>query len=430
MAFSWRRIVRPLLGLSVGLMLAGMMPVFAQVAVAPGGFGPGGPVYGGRNRGRQYQGGRRYRGGRAGRNRNTNPGGANANGGGRPGAVPPAPPYHFVPGSDIIPAPVVGDAARVYAVGYRTVAAYDKKTGKSLWVFHPAGEVTASPAVGPDGTVYVTSYDHNVYALDGATGAKKWQFKTGDLVATTPAVAANGWVYVGGYDHNIYALDASGAKKWQIKVGGPVAGPAVGADGTVYVGADSVYAVDGATGRVRWEFADGYVGNATPLLDPTTDAVYVGAFDGTVYALSLRTGRERWRVTLPGPINSTPALDAGGTLYVGSDRLYALTASDGRERWSAGAAGRTDLQWSSPVVGADGRVYAGCSDQSLYAFSASGGRARWSYRATGGLAPAPAVGPTGRVYLGSAGSGVVTALDPASGRPQWQSQPLPVVAAR
>jgi len=49
------------------------------------------------------------------------------------------------------------------------------------------------------------SGDGNVYALAASDGSQRWQVQTGDAVLSTPAVV-NGTVYVGSFDNNIYAL--------------------------------------------------------------------------------------------------------------------------------------------------------------------------------------------------------------------------------
>ena len=57
---------------------------------------------------------------------------------------------------------------------------------------------------------------------------------------------AGGTVYVGSDDHKVYALDAAtGHLRWTYTTGGAVSGPAV-AGGTVYVGSGDhkVYALD------------------------------------------------------------------------------------------------------------------------------------------------------------------------------------------
>ena len=40
-----------------------------------------------------------------------------------------------------------------------------KKTGTLLWKFETGGRVVSSPAIGPDGTVYVGSNDKSLYAI-------------------------------------------------------------------------------------------------------------------------------------------------------------------------------------------------------------------------------------------------------------------------
>jgi outer membrane protein assembly factor BamB len=48
-----------------------------------------------------------------------------------------------------------------------------------------------------------------------------------------------GEVVVGSFDHNIYCLSPEGKLKWKITTGDRVLGiPAIGGDGTVYVGSD------------------------------------------------------------------------------------------------------------------------------------------------------------------------------------------------
>lgn len=50
--------------------------------------------------------------------------------------------------------------------------------GKLKWVFSTGAPIHSSPAVA-DGTVYVGSRDFKLYALDAATGAKRWEYKVG-----------------------------------------------------------------------------------------------------------------------------------------------------------------------------------------------------------------------------------------------------------
>jgi len=64
-------------------------------------------------------------------------------------------------------------------------------------------------------------------------------------VYSSPAIGADGTVYVGSwnyvssYDWKLYAIDgATGTEKWSFTTGGMNSSPAIGADGTVYVGSN------------------------------------------------------------------------------------------------------------------------------------------------------------------------------------------------
>ena len=75
-----------------------------------------------------------------------------------------------------------------------------------LWEFDTGSAEVFSPAIGPDGTVYVGSYDHKLYALSGKTGDKLWEFETGSEVQSSPAIGSDGTVYVGSCYNKVYAI--------------------------------------------------------------------------------------------------------------------------------------------------------------------------------------------------------------------------------
>jgi len=58
--------------------------------------------------------------------------------------------------------------------------------------------------------------------------------------------------------------------------------------------------------------------------------VFVGSDDDYMYALEAATGAVRWLVNTGGQVNSTPAV-SGGVVYIGTDNdaLYAITATTG-----------------------------------------------------------------------------------------------------
>ena len=69
----------------------------------------------------------------------------------------------------------------------------------------------SSPAIGSDGTIYVGSFDNNLYAINHTYGSEKWRFETGDWIYSSPAIGADGTIYVGSNDNNI----AGKGKPWE-----------------------------------------------------------------------------------------------------------------------------------------------------------------------------------------------------------------------
>ena len=66
----------------------------------------------------------------------------------------------------------------------------------------------SSPAVA-NKMLFVGSNDMNVYALDQDTGAQVWNFTTKDAVYGSPAVGPDGTVYIGSWDYYVYALNGA-----------------------------------------------------------------------------------------------------------------------------------------------------------------------------------------------------------------------------
>jgi outer membrane protein assembly factor BamB len=135
--------------------------------------------------------------------------------------------------------------------------------------------------------------------------------------------------------------------------------PSIDLDGTVYIGSGSVYALDGTTGKKKWEF---YAHNAGFYSCPVIGGdgkLYVECYDGNVYAIECKTGKMIWACKLKLGGSSSPALGPNGVLYAGSfdGKLYAIDTTTGKQRWSYQTPAAI---YSSPVIGADGTIYFAC----------------------------------------------------------------------
>ena len=86
--------------------------------------------------------------------------------------------------------------------------------GDQRWEFQAGGAVKSCPAIGDDGTVYISGDDGKVYALDGLTGVKHWESLIGGVLSS-PVVGDNDLIYAVSTNGGVYALDAfTGKQQW------------------------------------------------------------------------------------------------------------------------------------------------------------------------------------------------------------------------
>lgn len=271
------------------------------------------------------------------------------------------------------------------------------------WTFHAEGQFISSPAVDGD-TVYVGGTGGNFYAINRETGIEKWKVEVKSRIASSPAVEG-GLVYFGAYDGIFYALDAATGKlRWKFKTAGEHR-----FEGTHLHGSEPA-------SEIMPDPWDCYL--SSPVVWNGT--VYFGSGDGNIYALDAASGAVKWKVKTGDVVHASPAI-ADGVLFVGSwdSYFYALDAATGAEKWKfktgedADAHNQVGIQSSAAVV--DGMVYFGCRDAHLYAVDAHTGKMAWSFSTKGSwVVTSPAVSG-GRVFFATSDTGLLYALDAKAG---------------
>ena len=251
----------------------------------------------------------------------------------------------------------------------------------------------------------------------GGEGTKKWEFPTGGHVGSSPAIGSDGTIYVGCRDDNLYAINPNGTKKWQfpIVIGADrISSPAIGSDGTIYVGShnSTLYAIY-ADGTNKWEFPTGGRVESSPAIG-SDGTIYVGSISYDLYAIN-PNGTEKWRFPTGAYIESSPAIGSDGTIYVGSDdnNLYAINPN-GTEKWRFPTG---DWVRSSPAIGSDGTIYVGSRDNKLYAINPNGTE-KWRFPTGAYIESSPAIGSDGTIYIGSDDNNLY-AINP-NGTEKWR----------
>lgn len=308
-------------------------------------------------------------------------------------------------------------SGHLYAISPKGTTLWNLNLNKALWgIDYDYYSTLGSPAVGKDGTIYV-SISKFLVAVN-PNGTVKWNYTTGANSGTTyssPVIGPDGTIYfING--ENLYAIDPTlpdpnnEDAKWHKYLNVPKGGLALSPDGKViYVGSHGtqlLYAINTTDGSEIWARSIGDT-QCTPVVGP----------DGTIYMVGDKfyafnpDGSGKWNCTLSGSSSMGIVIASDGTIYVGtSSGLYALDPTNSANH----------IKWSQPIgsityatgltVGSDGTIYAITDDGMLYALNFKGDTI-WKSNLGGEGGVTPVIYPDGTLYAGSYETGIFTFQD-------------------
>jgi len=280
--------------------------------------------------------------------------------------------------------------------------------GTVKWSVSLPFEDLTTPAIGADGTIYVTGYAYysGVSAIY-PNGTVKWTIRHPPQyymqTHVPPAIGPDGTIYCSGRTsipskHPIVrAINPNGTEKWNFtgELEGEFQAHAIGSDGTIYAveGSQSeeksiLHAIN-PDGTEKWNFTVPYkYGYYMPLAIGPDDTIYFARIksdytEGRFYAIN-PDGTEKWNKSWI--IYNAIMVDAAGTIYVGyadpedwHGELKALNP-DGTEKWNISLStwrffADADYCSSSLAMDSDGTIYGIVYDSNtggtkLYAFGA------------------------------------------------------------
>ena len=131
----------------------------------------------------------------------------------------------------------------------------------------------------------------------GTSVVANWTFQTNGPVQSSPAIGSDGTVYIGSSDQNFYGMLEFGITRFLVCVWFtcvfflgflPLPTPAI----------------DGNTGVLKWAYKTGGPITSSPYVSLANN-VYFGSSDNNVYALAGTTGKLLWQYNAGAPVTQS-----------------------------------------------------------------------------------------------------------------------------
>lgn len=329
----------------------------------------------------------------------------------------PAPPINAATHAERGRPVIHGEDVFLGAAGGKALYRMGLRDGRSKGAFAAEGAVQSAPVV-TDDRVWFADTAGTVWCY-GIDGALIWSYRLGSPIVADPTLSG-GHLFVASVADTVIALDAATGEltwRYQQKPDPTRAGelalyaspsPTVIGD-VVLVGFSTgeVVALDRARGEAQWARRVGegrYPDVVAPVIAVGSDLVAAGYYGPTV-AIDTRTQNVRWRVEAG--IGARPiVIDRDGAVVLLPDTtggLRAIVALTGAElwRWDSATGGPLGEPVSTPLG-----VIVGATEGSVYAVDPATGTLAWSWRGDevlDGVSAAPAVSGRAVVFVTNAG---------------------------
>jgi len=256
-----------------------------------------------------------------------------------------------------------------------------------LWKLRLPGSVQGGVTViDPERGVLVTATSEGVVTSFDTAGRRRWSTTIGPVYRRPTVDSAGEMIFLPSADHHLYAVDAAtGRLRWSYDAGAPVLsvptlGFVEGQELITFSAGDRLITLDASSGADRWSVVDRGFSSGQVAIDD--GVVFSAAADGYARAHDLESGDQLW--------------------------AYQMVTGD---------AHRTALYsgWDTVVAGADGTVVV-ATVSAATALDASTGMQLWTLPGSAMYAPALIIDEH---VLVTTERGVVTLVDLASGAVRW-----------
>jgi outer membrane protein assembly factor BamB len=242
-------------------------------------------------------------------------------------------------GGPWVAAPLVAGDMLFAPNGDGNLYVFDLGDGQSqkqpVQVVELGGRLWAQPVT--DGErVYITSLDHSVYAVDLETYAVAWQEDVSAAIPGSPAIGPDGMLYVGSLASQLERFEpGTGAHNSILDAGNWIWSTPVLDGDTLYFGdlEGNFYSFNASTNTLNWNIQPDGAITADAILQ--NDHLLLATESGNLYAID-KDGRTLWFEEVGGRIYTTPVV-AGDYILIASletDFYLAALDSNGRRVWT------------------------------------------------------------------------------------------------
>jgi outer membrane protein assembly factor BamB len=198
------------------------------------------------------------------------------------------------------PWPLLLAPSLVVAINSMEIVAIDRNSGDTTWrITLPSATIAAGAVAGE--LILVPLESGALVALRATDGTTAWTCRVEELPPpvslTTDATSA--FVTAGNSEVTAVAL-SSGQLQWRRTLTGTLTTPAAG-KGRVFVGSTSnvFFALDAASGRIRWNWPPQMIGGDIVGAALDGDLTFFVGLDNLLHAVNRENGNQRWKQPTP-----------------------------------------------------------------------------------------------------------------------------------
>ncbi len=185
--------------------------------------------------------------------------------------------WDYRTGHLVYSSPAIGTDGTIYCGSHDTyLYALYPNNGSLKWKYKTGNWIRLSPCIADDGTIYCVSDDEYLYALN-PSGTLKWKTKVEP--GGSPTIASDGTIYAG--MSTLYAINPDGSVKWTFPVGGDILWSAAvtSLEGTIYFGTYNGYFIAvNPNGTEQWRTVIGQC-ESVPAIG-ADGTIYIGSMPG------------------------------------------------------------------------------------------------------------------------------------------------------